>query len=205
MAIAGKIAAVYVSDVDTTPVAFTDQATTPDAAYKRYQVTNPAYRYWPLGATITVKKNSTIVTAGFTLERAGGYVVFDTALAPTDVVTVSGQALTLVQCGGFFNWSVDTDAENADATTFASGGWKEYVQTVKGWSGSAEAYWGDDRFFKSLGEIIVVKLFVDSGASQKCLEGFAMIRGEGVETAVDDLVKESIDFEGVGPLYFRLS
>ncbi|MBC7340889.1 MAG: hypothetical protein H5U02_00285 [Clostridia bacterium] len=204
MAIAGKVGAVYVSDVNTAPVSFTNQATTPDATYRRYQVTNPTYRYWPLDAAITVKKNDVVITTGFTLERAGGYVVFDAPLLDTDVVTVSGQALTLVQCGGFFNWSVDMEAEDAEATTFASGGWKEYISTVKGWSGSAEAYWGDDSFFKSLGEIIVVKLFVDSGASQKCLEGFALINSEGIETAVDELVKESIDFEGVGPLYFRL-
>ncbi len=204
MALSGKIGAVYVSDVDTAPVSFTDQATTPDVTYKRYQVTNPAYRYWPLDAAITVEVNGSPVTTGFILERAGGYVVFDTALGAEDVVTVSGEALTLVQCGGFFNWSIDADAEDAEATTFASGGWKEFVRALKGWSGSAEAYWGDDRFFKSLGEIIVVKLFVDSGASQKCLEGFALINSEGIEAAVDQLVQESIDFQGVGPLYPRL-
>lgn len=204
MALAGKVGAVYVSDVDAAPVPFIDEATTPDATYTRYQVTNEAYRYWPLDASITVEVNATPVTSGFTLERAGGFVVFDTPLLDTDVVTVSGEALTLVQCGGFFNWSIDTDAEVPEATTFASEGWKEFQQVLKGWSGSAEAYWGDDRFFKSLGEIIVVKLFVDSGASQKCLEGFALINSEGIETAVDSLVQETVDFQGVGPLYFRL-
>jgi len=204
MTIAGKVGAVYVSDVDTAPVSFTDEATTPNVDYTRYQVTNEAYRYWPLNADIAVKVNDVVVTSGFTLERAGGFVVFDTPLLDTDVVTVSGEALTLVQCGGFFNWSVDTDAEVPEATTFASGGWKEFQQVLKGWSGSAEAYWGDDRFFKSLGEIIVVNLFIDSGASQKCLEGFALINSEGIEIAVDSLVEESIDFEGVGSLYFRL-
>lgn len=204
MAIAGKIGGVYVSDVDTAPVSFTDQATTDSGDHKRYQITNAAYRYWPLDADITVEVNGSPVTTGFTLERAGGYVVFDAALGAEDVVTVSGEALTLVQCGGFFNWSIDTDAEDADATTYASDGWKEFQRVLKGWSGSAEAYWGDDRLFKSLGEIIVVKLFVDSGASQKCLEGFALINSEGIETAVDSLVQETIDFQGVGPLYFRL-
>jgi len=204
MAIAGKIGAVYVSDVDTAPTSFTDEATTPDATYVRYQVTNADYRYWPLDATISIEVDGVPVTSGFTLERAGGYVVFDEARGAEEVVTVSGEALTLVQCGGFFNWSVDTDAEVPEATTFASSGWKEFQQVLKGWSGSAEAYWGNDRFFKSLGEIIVVKLFIDSGASQKCLEGFALINAEGVETAVDSLVQESIDFQGVGPLYFRL-
>lgn len=101
MAITGMIGAVYVSDINTAPISFTDQATTKDATLTRYQVTNTAYRYWPLDATITVKKNGTVVSSGYKLERAGGYVVFDSPLQGTDVVTVSGQALTLVQCGGF--------------------------------------------------------------------------------------------------------
>lgn len=203
MAISGNVGAVYVSDVNAAPVSFTDQATTKDATYTRYQVTNAAYRYWPLDANITVKKNGTVITTGFHLERAGGFVVFDTALQATDTVTVSGTALTLVQCGGFFNWSVDAKAETTETTTYASGGWKEYTQTVNGWSGKAEAYWGDRRFYDSLGNIIVAKLFIDSGASQSCFEGFAIITTDSIEDAVDDIVKESIDFEGVGPLYAR--
>jgi len=204
MAIAGKVGAVYVSDVNAAPVSFTDQPTTKDATLTRYQVTNPAYRYWPLNAAITVKKNGNIITSGFTLERAGGVVVFDSPLQATDTVTVSGQALTMIQRGGFFNWSVDCELETTEVTTFASNGWKEFLGTIKGWSGSAEAYWGDKQFFDSLGQIIVVKLFIDSGASQKCLEGFAVITSDSIETATDDIVNESIDFEGVGPLYFRL-
>lgn len=203
MPISGKVGAVYVSKVETAPVSFSDQATTASDGYTRYQVNNASYRYWPLDANITVKKNGNAITSGFTLERAGGYVVFASALQPTDTVTVSGTALTLVQCGGFFNWKVDTDADTAEVTTFASGGWKEFMQTVKGWSGTAEAYWGDDRFYQSLGETIVVKLFIDSGASQKCLEGFAVITGDEITTNTEEVVKESIKFQGVGPLYLR--
>jgi hypothetical protein len=204
MAIAGKVGAVYVSDVDTAPVAFADKATTKDGANKRYQVTDPTCRYWPPGAAITVKKNAAPVTTGFTLERAGGVVVFDVALQGTDVILVSGTALTLVQAGGFFNWSVDGDGDDADATTFASGGWKEFVRMLIGWSGSAEAYWGDTRFFNSLGQIVVVKLFIDAGAAQSCMEGFANISGDKIEAPVDGVIQETVDFTGVGSLYLRL-
>lgn len=204
MAMAGKIGAVYVSKIETSPTAFTDKPTTKDTANKRYQVTDPAFRYWPLDAAITVKKNGSAISSGFTLERAGGVVVFDAALEGADTVTVSGSALTLIQCGGFFSWSLEPKGEDVDATTFASGGWKEFARVLDGWSGSAEAFWGDGRFFASLGEIIVVKLFADSGASQRCFEGFGLITTEGIEAATDDLVKDKIDFEGVGPLYARL-
>ncbi len=204
MALAGKVGAVYVSDVGTAPTPFTDKPTTKDVANLRYQVTDPLFRYWPLDAAITVEKNGAPITTGFTLERAGGVVVFEDPLLGTDTVTVSGSALTLIQGGGFFNWSVDGDGDDAEATTFASGGWKEYVRALTGWSGSAEVYWGDRQFFDSLGEIIVVKLFIDSGAAQTCLEGFALINGDGIEAPVEDLITESIEFTGVGPLYLRL-
>jgi len=204
MAITGMTGAVYISDVNTAPVSFSDKPCTGDAERKRYQITDANLRYWDPDTPITVKKKGSVVTTGFTLEYVGGFVVFDTALGVDDTVTVSGKSLKLVQAGGFFNWSVDGDADDAEATTFASQGWKEFKRTLIGWSGSAEAYWGDKQFFDSLGKTVVVKLFIDAGPSQSCLEGFAIINGDGIENPVDGLVQESIDFTGTGPLYIRM-
>lgn len=203
MAIAGKVGAVYTSDVDTAPVPFVDKPTTPDAEFKRYQVTDPLFRYWAPEMPVTVKVDGDIVATGFALEGAGGFVVFDEAQDSEAVVTVSGSALSIDQAGGFFNWSVDTDGDDLDATTFESGGCKEFVRGLIGWSGSAEAYWGDRRFFDGLGEIVVLKLYVDAGASQKCLEGYALIKGVGIETNVGEIVQQSIEWTGVGGLYPR--
>ena len=198
--------AVYVSDVNTAPVSFLDEPCTGDAEYKRYQIDEEDFRYWDPDTPVLVEVNGAPIAAGFTLEHAGGFVVFDEALilGVEDEVTVSGKALTLIQAGGFFNWSIDGDGEDAEATTFASQGWKEFVRTLRGWSGSAEAYWGDSQFFDSLGEVVVVKLFVDAGPAQDCLEGFVIINGDGIENPVDGLVQETIDFTGTGPLYLRL-
>ncbi|MBC7340951.1 MAG: hypothetical protein H5U02_00595 [Clostridia bacterium] len=202
MAIAGKLGAVYVQDVNAAPVAFVDEATTPDAALTRYQVTNPAYRYWAPDAAITVKKNGEVITGGFVLERVGGYVVFAAPLLETDVVTVSGEALTMVQAGGLAKWSVETDAEHADATTFASGGWKEFKQAGVSWSGSCEGFWGDELFFDGLGKVVALKLYADQPAGL-CFEGYALINGDGIKVQVNALVEESINFQGVGKLYPR--
>jgi hypothetical protein len=203
MAMAGKVGAVYASRADAAPVPFTNEATTPDAVRKRYQVTDPDCRYWDPETPVTVRVDGDIVSAGFTLEGAGGFVVFDEAQDSKAVVTVSGSALSIDQAGGFFNWSIDAEVDEEDATTFESGGWKEYEPILKGWSGSAEAFWGDKRFFESLGKVVVVKLFVDAGPSQTCLEGYAIITAEGVEASVNALVQQSIDFRGVGPLCLR--
>jgi len=204
LAITGKVGAVYVSDRETAPVPFVDKPTTPDAERKRYQVTDPAFRYWAPDEPVTVKVDGDIVATGFTLEGAGGFVVFDEAQGAETAVTVSGSALTIEQAGGFFSWSVDTDPDDLEATTFQSGGRKEFVRGLTGWSGSAEAYWGDQRFFEGLGEVVVLKLFVDAGTSQKCFEGYALINGVGVEANVGEIVQQSIEWTGVGGLYPRL-
>lgn len=204
MAVIGKVGAVYVSDVDAAPAPFADKPTTADAERKRYQVTDPACRYWPEDATIVVKKNGEPISAGFTLERAGGLVVFEAAQQAEDAIQVSGSALEMVQAGGFFIWSVDTDADDLEATTFGSQGRKEFIRGLTEWNGSAEAYWGDQKFFSGLGEVVAVRLFVDAGVSQRCLEGFALVNSVGIEANVDELVSESIEFTGVGPLYSRL-
>ena len=203
MAMVGKVGAVYASTLDA-PIVFTDEPTTNDTARKRYQISDASLRYWPPDADIIVELDAEVITTGFHLERAGGVVVFEEAQAVGAVVTVSGEALTVEPCGGFFNWSIDTEADTVDVTTFESEGWKEFAQTINGWSGNAEAFWGDDNFASKVGEIIVVKLFVDAGASQRCFEGFAVITGDGIEDTVEGIVNESIDLQGTGPLYVRI-
>ena len=205
MAITGMTGAVYVSDVNAAPVSFNDEpCSAVDAERKRFRIDDPDLRYWDPEHPALVEIDGEPVAGGFKLEGAGGYVVFKEALTAGAEVTVSGKALTMVQAGGFFNWSVDGDADDEDATTFASGGWKEFDRTLNGWSGSAEAHWGDHRFFESLGKTVVVKLYTDAGEAQDCLEGFAIITGDGIESPVEGLVDESIDFQGTGPLYIRM-
>jgi len=206
MAITGMTGAVYVSAVNAAPVSFNDEpCSAVDAERKRFRIDDPDLRYWDPEAPVTVMLNGVPVTPpGYILEHCGGFIVLEDAADPEDEITVSGKALTLIQAGGFFNWSIDLDGEDVDATTFKSGGWKEFKRTLKGWSGSAEAYWGNSQFFDSLGQVVVVKLFVDAGPAQDCLEGFAIINGDGIENPVDGLVQETVDFTGTGPLYIRM-
>ena len=202
MAITGMTGAVYVSDVTAPLKSFTDEACTGDNENKIFQIDNDTLRYWDPDAEVVIKVDGAKVTTGFFIERIGGRVIFESAI--TDDVTVSGKALTLIQAGGFFNWSVDATKEEAETTTFGSKGWKEFLGTLKGWSGSADAYWGDEQFISSLGKTVVVKLFTGAGDAQDCFEGFAVITGDGIEVPVDGIVEESVDFTGVGPLYIRM-
>jgi hypothetical protein len=201
MAIAGKVGAVLKHDGD--PIAFTDEATTPDATYTRYIITDSAKRYWNKNSPVTVKVNGVIQTSGFSIEYVGGVVVFDSALQPTDTVTVSGEYYNVTQVMGFKNWSLDPGREFEEATCFESGGWKEFVSVLTGASGSCEGFWVTDRSDWVGAEHIIV-LYVDyQGASKARYEGYGFVKGKNLEVPVDSLVEESLDFEFNGPVYYR--
>lgn len=202
MAIAGRVGAVFLETADE-PIPFTKKATTADETQTRYIITDVSTRYWDKLSAITVYVNDTLVTSGYELEHCGGVVVFNIPLTADDLVTVSGQSVTVAQRGGFFNWSCELSADTADITTFQSGGWKENLPTIKGFTASAESYWGDSEFLQSLGKEVIIALYVDNTASKKRYEGYAVLSADKVETAVADIINESIELEGTGRLFYR--
>lgn len=202
MSIAGRIGAVFMQ-TSASPSSFTNKPTTPDTAFKRYRINDVNKRYWDKTQPVTVKVNGTTVESGFYLEHCGGVVVFNTALESEDEVRVTGKSVTVAQRGGFFNWSCDLDTEIADVTTFQGDGWKEHLPTIKGFSASADSYWADGDLSQSVGKEVIIALYVDNSPSKKRYEGYALISSDSLETAVDDVINESIEFEGVGNLFYR--
>lgn len=200
MAIAGKIGAVY--RIDGNPsVAFTNEATNADTAKKRYTIATNLKRYWDDSAAVTVKVNGATVTTGFRIEYAGGVVEFDTAQGAA-VITVSGKYFNVVQCATFFNWKLDSDLDTKDVTTFASGGWKEYLTTLKGWNASADGYWADGTYAGLIGLRLIFVLYVDS-TNNKRYEGYAILKKNSITEPVDDIVKEAVELQGSGQLYYH--
>lgn len=201
MPISGKLGAVYKTD-GTASIAFTDEATTGNAAYTKYVISNSNKRFWDNSVLIVVKKNGTVISSGFEIEYAGGVIVFTTPLTDTDVITVSGKYFNIVQCATFFNWKLDIQQDLKETTTFASGGWKEQTPTTKSWSASADGYWADGSFGGLMGVNIIMSLFVDS-SSNKRYEGYLYLKKNSISDAVDDVVKESVDIEGTGQIYYH--
>lgn len=209
MAISGTLGALH-KQTDAAAVAFTDEATTGNVARTRYTITNTTKRYWDKTAAVTVKVDDglgggpVVQTTGFTLEHPGGVVVFEVARAVGDTVTVSGSYVAVTQVGGVFNWSLDLEHDTAEVTTFASAGWKEFLATIKGFTGSAEAYWDSGGLFDSLGDDLILVFYVDATAGSLLrYEGYGIINGLNPEAAVDDVVSEGVEIQGNGPLYYR--
>ncbi|MEA1961280.1 MAG: hypothetical protein U9N81_08440 [Bacillota bacterium] len=202
MAIAGHVGAVYIETNDP-PTAFTKKPTQADVSFTRYEIIDASSRYWDKNTPVLVYVNDELVSTGYELEYCGGVVVFGAGLTEEDSVTVSGMSLTVTQRGGFFNWSCELASDTSEVTTFQSEGWKENLPTIKGFTASADSYWGDSEFSESLGKEVIIALYVDNTASQKRYEGYVVISSDSIETAVDDIINESIEFEGTGRLYYR--
>jgi hypothetical protein len=195
----GNVGAIY--KTYGTSTTFTDEATTANGDKTRYTISDSAKRYWDDSSAIVVKKNTVVQTTGFHIEYPGGVVVFDSALT-SEVITVSGKYFTVEQCAGFFNWKLDPKNELKDVTVFGDT-WKKQEVTLKGWSASAEGYWADETYLTLLGTKVILVLYVDSGASLRRYEGYILNSGSSINAANDDVVKQSVSFEGSGELYYR--
>ena len=200
MATSGAIGALYIqSDIPTT---FTNEATTTNANYTIYKITNAVKRYWDKNTAIVVKKNGTTITSGFNIEYAGGRIVFTTPNIITDAITVSGKYIPVSQSAGIFNWTLDSETELADVTTFASNGNKEFLSTINSYTVSADGYYGDETFFNNLSKEIVIVLYVNATGDDR-YEGFGIVNSSSIEVNFDGVINELIEITGVGQIYYR--
>ena len=202
MAIAGKVGAVFIQTEDV-PTTFVKEATQANIDLNRYVIINETCRYFDKNSPVTVYVNDIETENDYQIEHIGGAVVFSSPLNPEDVVSVSGKSINVSQAGGFFNWSAELSLENADSTTFEGDGWKENMPTIKGFTASAESYWVDERLSQRLGDEVIVAMYLDTGANKKRYEGYALLSSDSIEVSVDDVVSESIEFEGSEKLYYR--
>jgi hypothetical protein len=198
MAIAGKVGSIYMKTTDVAAT-FTDEAMT-NIDNATWRITDDAKRYWDKATAVTVTVDATPET-GITIDYVGGRITFDTPLAGTETVLVSGKYWTVSELAGFYNWSLDIVADLEDSTTFADSGWRAYTPTLKGFNISAESFWQDDKFIDRLGEEVVVALYVNE-ASDYRYEGFSHIESDSISHPVDALIEESVTFTGDGELYY---
>lgn len=104
---------------------------------------------------------------------------------------------------GFFSWKADQKADALETTDYSDGGVRTYrVVGLKGWSGSAERHWLTELPLGWIGTLLVIKLYLDVGNTMR-YEGWGVITGDGVTSAVDTLVNESISFQGSGVLTYE--
>jgi hypothetical protein len=199
----GSVITITGKYLNSASVAFTDEATTANAAKTRYTITDADKRYWDRNTTVTVKKDTVTQTTGFHIEYPGGVVVFDEALT-TEAITVTGAYFTVSQILGFFNWDLKVGSKTIDATTFQSSEWEEFVMATKNFTATAEKFWIIDASYTDyIGQEFILVLYTDFGTPKTRFEGYGNINNIDVSLPVGDLIKEKIDFSGVQGVYFR--
>jgi hypothetical protein len=209
MAISGFLGGIYVSQ--GAPVAFTNQTLTDTAATRlKYRISDASKRYWDKNTPVVIQQSinggstwTTVAASDYFVDYIGGEVTFLAARAAGTLVRGTGASLTIQQVGGFFNWSLDIEMEFEDSTTFESNGWKESTPTLLSSTGSADRYWATTAdFFNLLGSDLILVLYLDKNTSRR-YEGLFKLSSNSVETPVDALIEESIDYESTEKIYYR--
>lgn len=173
------------------------------SGYTRYQV-GATYRYLDPTAPIVVQKSTdggatwpTTVTTGFEIEHAGGFIAFASAQGASDQFRLaSGKYFTMAEWGGLINWKLDISRDLQDITTFGNG-FKLSMPGLGEISGSLEGYWADNAQLTTIaaGTLVMLALYADYGTPKARYEGYGYLKKDAIETAVDAVIKESIDFQ----------
>ena len=161
---AGYTGMVYVAPVSGSTT-FTDEATTKNtvsvtsggviyAAYQFYPITAAAKRYWDPAQAVVVKKNSSVITTGFTIDKCGGVIKFASPNISTDTITVSGKYLVYSKGAGMKSYAGKFGSALKDATHFSSAD-DEYATTRGNGSGTLELIDIDAYLSDLLGTMLV--------------------------------------------------
>ncbi len=103
---------------------------------------------------------------------------------------------------GFFGWSFSKVGDALETTDYSDGGHRTYIAGLKGWTGSAEKHWITETPLDWINTKFIIKFYVDVGNTIR-YEGWGLITGHGVTSAVDTLVNESLSFQGDGVLTYE--
>lgn len=117
---------------------------------------------------------------------------------------------------GFTSWSLDDSADVKECTTFQSNGWREFLEGIKTWKGSAERIFSlaDNTWPQATnpwaGGVVStwqwVRFFVEYAASPSAptpaifYEGLALVTASKVTHPHDDITKQTYEIQGVGAL-----
>ena len=108
------------------------------------------------------------------------------------------------QVCGFFSWGFDKSCDVLEVTDYCDNGVRAYIANLKGWTGSAEKHWLTEEALEWEGTKLIIKLYVDEDSSLR-YEGWGIVIGHSVSSAVGALVNEAISLQGDSVLNYESS
>ena len=156
-----------------------------------------------IARSVTIKVAGTAVAENTYILTPSGTLTFNTAPAAV-AITATYDYYVVIQTTGFFNWSFDHACDVLETTDYGDSGHRTYMAALKGWTGSAGRHWLTTETMDGwLATERIVKFFTDESSDpQLRYEGWAIITGDSVTSAVDTLVNESLSFQGCGILTY---
>lgn len=205
--LAGYDGYVYVAAQDA--VSFTEEATTDEGDGLTFAIDDGDKRYWDDAVTVTVERDSgggwgTVSASEYEIQHVGGKVIFGSDQTGNSV-RVTGEYLPVSAAVHGTGWSAEASREILEVTEFQSG-WKTKIPGMMDATAEFERWYpdGGSEFMEQIaaGAKVVLVLYPSfATADSSRFEGFAVINGDSVSTAVDSVVDESISFDVSGELY----
>lgn len=145
----------------------------------------------------TIQKCPTESSSSYTLNRLLGKVTYGSAVSRTIYISGTYFPVSLVAASNEFNLSIS--ATNEDATIFKSGG-ADYVireQTILDVSGSISGFYIDTTYIDYLTNDTTVVIEITLDGTNPHIRYWGKLSSLDVSGAVDGLIEESVDIEGV--------
>jgi len=96
---------------------------------------------------------------------------------------------------GFFSWNADNVCDILETTDYCDDCQRTYIAALKGWSGSAERHFLTEENLDWITDNLIIRFYVDE-ANDLRYEGWVIVDGHSITSAVDTLVNESLSFKG---------
>ncbi|SRR5579875_314213 len=221
-AIAGINGDVWTSTSPSTALGSPESCT--DSGDHIHYFTN-THQAWDQSQGVTVQYSPN-GTSGWTTDTSGDYtfywpvgeIVFNTARTPgtNNYIRISqGSYFTLSALDGAHSWKMQVRGQTKDVTPFqASGSWAVRVGTIKTMTFSVDCFRDDARILNEMitgvgqinisGGIILCQLWFNESGGQRW-QFYALPTQIQQVDAANDVEKQSVNFQAVGPVYLVTS
>lgn len=144
-----------------------------------------------------IEKCPTEASSAYSLNRLTGKVTYSTAVSRTIYVSGSYLPLTAVAESNEFNLSIE--ANNEDTTVFVSGGanYVKRTQALKDVTGSLSGFYFDTTYIDYITNDTTIVIEIMLNGTDVDFRIWAKLSNIDESGAVDGVIEESIDYEGV--------
>lgn len=199
-AIPGKRARVLITARSS--VAFTGEATSPDAGYEVYTIDDRDKRYWDRDMPVTVYRNAAAVDpAEYRIQPAGGRVHFLAAQDPGDEITVDGYYFPVSHVLGINEYTLTISSELVDISDLRPGRhFRDRLANLVEAAGTLSGFYLTDHNFKErlLEQERLALEFEPDSANGEFFGLFAFLDTSELTQAVEGAVETSVSFESDG-------